>query len=76
MTNSLEPLCRRTCSARRAQEFKALSVCSAQQVHRDFTLKLCCWSLSPGRAQEFKALQQHIDDLTEEKFMLQASWLV
>ena len=76
MTNSLEPLCRRSCSARRAQEFKALSVCSAQQVHRDFTLKLCCWSLSPGRAQEFKALQQHIDDLTEEKFMLQASWLV
>lgn len=34
------------------------------------------------RAQEFKALQQHIDELTEEKFMLQvrscmpsASWL-
>lgn len=27
------------------------------------------------RAQEFKALQQHIDDLTEEKFMLQVGWL-
>jgi hypothetical protein len=25
----------------------------------------------PCRGQEFKALQQHIDDLTEEKFMLQ-----
>ena len=27
--------------------------------------------ISPCRGQEFKALQQHIDDLTEEKFMLQ-----
>lgn len=27
------------------------------------------------RAQEFKALQQHIDDLTEEKFMLQVGRL-
>jgi hypothetical protein len=25
----------------------------------------------PRRGQEFKALQQHIDELTEEKFMLQ-----
>ncbi len=29
------------------------------------------WLHPACRAQEFKALQQHIDDLTEEKFMLQ-----